>query len=307
MKLSATQTCKRVAGVSIAVLLATSLAGIAAGTQDSVHSAAGAGQTGAEATVQDDAPENAAKAFEHYLRLADEYAEIDPHNSKAPEVSRSFVALGWYYRKGIPEIGLKPDLERAAGLFRHAASYFGDPAAQFNLARMYLAGEGVQKSERLAVSWLANATKKRHAPSQALLGDLLWRGGEETRRQPAKGLALMALAQENADNEAQTRWIGKLHRRALAGSEAGQRAAAADFVKNWRASIGAKEAVVVVSETPKAPDPQGKTDKTEQAGSSSESDVAAANVPVVLGPAGGTAGPTAGFTKAGMKTAEGQQ
>lgn len=305
MKLSVTRTCKRVAGVSIAALLAVSLAGIAANTQEDAQNVARAGQSGAQAAKKEEAPQSAAKAFDHYLRLADEYAEIDPDDSRAPEASRAFMALGWYYRKGISEIGLEPDPARAAGLFRHAASYFGDPAAQFNLARMHLAGEGVQKSERLAVSWLTNAAKKRHAPSQALLGDLLWRGGEQVRSQPAKGLALMALAQENAGNETQQRWIGELHRRALADSRSAERDAAAEFVKNWRSSIGAREAVVVVSETPDArkDKDEARKDKDE---AQSGPDVKA-GVPAVLGPGGGTAGPAAGFTKTGLKTAEGQQ
>ena len=108
---------------------------------------------------------------------------------------------------------------RAAGLFRHAASYFGSAEAQYDLALLYLDGTGVEKSPSLAVNWLAMAAKKQHAAAQATLGELLWRGSDDIRQRQARGLALIILAHANASAAgAEPKWIGELYREARGAS-----------------------------------------------------------------------------------------
>lgn len=175
-----------------------------------------------------------AQAFYYYESIADEFADLDPRRRIALRVAKSFVALGRYYREGIDEIYLAPNPEKAARLFQHAASYFGNPEAQYQLATMYLAGEGVTKNGRLAANWLTSAAKKHFAPAQAVLGDLLWRGDETLGRQPAKGLALLALARFNArKNEIDKAWIEKLYARAHKEAKPGQRKTAIDTAARW--------------------------------------------------------------------------
>jgi TPR repeat protein len=179
-------------------------------------------------------PKSDASAFGYYQRIADEFANISPRHPLAGHVAEAFVALATYYRNGLAELGLKPDKVHAARLYRHAASYFGDPSAQFALARMYLAGEGVNANVRLAVNWLANAAKKQHAPSQALLGDLLWQGKNDSYHQPLKGLALLTLARDNAAGTADAGWIEKLYARATGEAAPEQREKARGLAARWR-------------------------------------------------------------------------
>jgi len=129
------------------------------------------------------------------------------------------VALGQYYLDGIPSMPLPANPSIAADLFRHAASYFGSAEAQYQLARLYLDGNGVEKNVRLAVNWLAIAVKEQHPAAQAKLGEILWRGREVQKRR-ARGLALIVLAYENAqDGGKDLTWIAKLYREALALSD----------------------------------------------------------------------------------------
>ena len=104
------------------------------------------------------------------------------------------------------------DPVRAANLFRHAGSYFGNADAQYHLARLYLDGDGVEKNVGLAINWLATAAKKQHAEAQATLGELLWRGNDDARQRRARGLALIMLAHENAKASGkEPKWIADLY------------------------------------------------------------------------------------------------
>ncbi|MGB6766710.1 MAG: tetratricopeptide repeat protein, partial [Methyloceanibacter sp.] len=116
-----------------------------------------------------------AKAFYFYRQIANQRADISPLSPVSKYVTEAFVALGDSYLKGIPSAGLTQDPSRAANLYRHAASYFGDADAQYALARLYLDGNGVDKNVGLAINWLATAAKKQHPEAQATLGELLWR------------------------------------------------------------------------------------------------------------------------------------
>ena len=166
-----------------------------------------------------DVPEDDAKAFSYFQEIADQYADISPSSPIAKYVGESLVALGQYYTTGIPAIPLPANPSYAADIYRHAASYFGDAEAQYQLGRLYLSGEGVEKNPSLAVNWLATAAKKQHAAAQATLGELLWKGNEVRQRQ-ARGLALLMLAHENSKAEGdEPKWIADLYQDAFAKSD----------------------------------------------------------------------------------------
>src|SRR5262249_52122522 len=61
---------------------------------------------------------------------------------------------------------------RARQYFTYAASYFGDPAAQLSLARMYYAGEGGDRDLVQAARWANLATDKGNSEARALLIDI---------------------------------------------------------------------------------------------------------------------------------------
>jgi TPR repeat protein len=164
-------------------------------------------------------PKDDAKAFAYFEQIADSQADINPSSPVAKYAAEAFVALGQYYFDGIPAKPLAANPPYAAGLFRHAASYFGDAEAQYLLARLYMNGTGVEKNVGLAVNWLAIAAKKQHAASQATLGEILWRD-QEVRERRARGLALIILAHENASVDGkEPKWIGALYAEAFSESD----------------------------------------------------------------------------------------
>ncbi|MFX5510478.1 sel1 repeat family protein, partial [Acinetobacter baumannii] len=77
------------------------------------------------------------------------------------------TALAGYLQVGIVEIGLKPDLDRAADYLHHAALFFGDEDAQFELVKMKLSGEGVPEDIAGAKHWLAVLSQRGHSGAQA--------------------------------------------------------------------------------------------------------------------------------------------
>jgi hypothetical protein len=164
-----------------------------------------------------DVAKDDAKAFYYFSRIADQCADIPSSSPIAKYVGESFVALAQYYVDGIPSMPLAPDPGYAAGLFRHAGAYFGNAEAQYRLGRLYLTGTGVEKSPTIAANWLAMAARKQHAAAQAVLGELLWRG-EAVSHKEARGLALLTLANENAEGR-DSDWIGQLYQEAFAHAD----------------------------------------------------------------------------------------
>ena len=167
------------------------------------------------------------KAFGWFSRIADRHADESPRSPRAPFVASAFTALGTYWRDGIPDTGIRPDVARAVGLFTYAASYFGEADAQHELGRLYLEGEGVTRDLTRAARWLTLAARKNHRGAQATLGDLLFRG-EGTLRHAAQGLMWLELARRAAAGPDDT-WILYLHEHAFAEASKGDRDRAAEM------------------------------------------------------------------------------
>ena len=74
---------------------------------------------------------NDLRAFEYFRGVADAHADEVPGTPQARFVANAFVALGSYYLDGIPNSDVKADADRAREMFAYAASYFGDPDAQY--------------------------------------------------------------------------------------------------------------------------------------------------------------------------------
>lgn len=181
---------------------------------------------------------NQLKAFKLYQRIIDDHDDVRPHHAKAEKVAKAFIALSGYYKTGVPGSTVQANKKHAAALLWHAASYLGDAEAQYLLSKAYLEGEGVPQNPRLAVNWLLNASKKRHAKSQALLGKILWGGSKDIRRQPLKGLAFLSLAQQNASGTPEARWIDDLYVNLWTESRADERDGAAKLAKRWQKRMG---------------------------------------------------------------------
>src|SRR3954471_2464293 len=125
------------------------------------------------------------RAFDYFSRIADSHADDSPGTPQARFVANAFVALGHYYRNGIVDSDVRRDLGRARKMYAYAASYFGDPDAQYHLARLMLDGAGPYKDPLQAARWLKAAASKGQYQAQAVLGRSLFKGEPGVPRQPA--------------------------------------------------------------------------------------------------------------------------
>jgi len=187
-------------------------------------------------SLTDKMEQEALDYFRKIVRRANSADFLDTREAAAdaPYVSSALVWLGSYYLEGIPGSDVKPNPKIALHLFTDAAYNYGDPNAEYNLARMYLDGTDVTKNTALAVRWLNLAAAKGHAPSRALLGHILFKG-EIVPRQAERGLMLMMLARQQAEKSglASDKWMIDLDEKALAEATAEQRSGALSFLDRW--------------------------------------------------------------------------
>jgi TPR repeat protein len=170
------------------------------------------------------------RAFEYFSRIANQHAEDSPSAPQAQIVANAFVALGRYYRDGIPNTRVKSDRERAREMFHYAATYFGNADAQYNLARMYLDGVGDQRDPKYAARWLSQAAQKGQFQAQALLGQMLF-NGDVLPKQAARGLMWLTLARDGAGPE--EIWINEVYTSALKRANEDDRALAGRMLERW--------------------------------------------------------------------------
>jgi hypothetical protein len=170
------------------------------------------------------------RAFEYFRTIADLHADETPGTAQARFVASAFVALGTYYLSGIPDSSVKADAERAREMYAYAASYFGDPDAQYRLGRMYLDGSGGVREAKQAARWLALAANKGQYQAQAVFGAMLFKG-EYVPRQAPRGLMWLTLARDAAPP--QESWIAELHAAALKQATEDERAIALVYIERW--------------------------------------------------------------------------
>jgi TPR repeat protein len=170
-------------------------------------------------------PRDDVKAYHYFNELVEGYDEDQPDRRNLSAISNAFVAVGVYCLNGIPNSDVRSDPQRAHELFQYAATIFGDPNAQYNLAHMYLVGAGgVAKDNIAAVRWLAVAAQKGHAPSEALLGHMLFTG-DGVSHQRARGLMWLEFAKDAAADSKEA-WIRELYQRDFAAANDDDRQAA---------------------------------------------------------------------------------
>ena len=165
------------------------------------------------------------KAYHYFNQLVQDYDEDKPDQRDRGAVSNAFVAVGVYSLTGIPNSDVRPDPDRARELFQYAATTFGDPDAQYNLAHMYIVGAGgLGKDNIVAMRWLLLASHKGHRPSEALLGHMLFVGDGVPPQRP-RGLMWLTLAKNGAVG-AKDDWIRDLCQRDHASASDQDRQAA---------------------------------------------------------------------------------
>lgn len=146
------------------------------------------------------------KAFNYFSQIANEHADTSPRSLEASIVAQSFIKVGEYYSKGVPEAGVPQDTNYANRLMMHAASYFGDMDAQYLVGLSYLEDEKIGANSLQSARWFGLAAQKGHAAAQAQLGRLLFNGiGMEA--DPVEGLMWLTMASRRAVNTADQGWI----------------------------------------------------------------------------------------------------
>jgi hypothetical protein len=170
------------------------------------------------------------RAFEYFRAICDSHADEVPGTAEARFVANAFVALGSYYLTGIPNSNVEPDAIRAREMFSYAASYFGDPDAQYHLGRMYLDGQGTAKDPKQAMRWLFAAAVKGQYHAQAVFGAMLFKGQSVTR-DGARGLMWLMLARDAA-TPSET-WITDLYAAALKQATEEERGVALVYLEGW--------------------------------------------------------------------------
>ena len=221
------------------------------------------------------------KAFVLFRKLADENLDVDPEtNKRAPFVAKALIALAGYVRTGLRDIDLAPNPGRATEYLHHAAVFFGDRDAQFELARIYLSGDASADDAKRGLHYLAALTEESHAPAQALLAELFWRG-RYVKKDDRRALALVTMAAENAPSHERI-WIDDTYATIFCATTETARAAAEPLVARWRRMFthpaAGPDAAVRVAAAPRALVPERQCASGER---------------VALGPAGKAAAPVA--------------
>jgi exopolysaccharide production negative regulator len=180
-----------------------------------------------------------AKAYELYLKIAEEHTDVDPDDDqRAPYVAKAMTQIAGYLLTGLPDVGLKPNSRIAAEYLREAAQFFRDEDAQFELAKLYLRGDGIERDVPYAKHWLSVLSQKGHSGAQAFLADLLWRG-KHMKANPVRALALISVAVVNAPPYERV-WIEDIYQNIYCGTANGIRKQATGLVADWRTRYGRK-------------------------------------------------------------------
>lgn len=177
------------------------------------------------------------RAYDIYIRIADEYTDVDPdEDQRAAFVAKALLALATYTKSGVPEIGLPANPQRAAQFVHQAATVFSDEDAQFELAKLFLTGDGIELDVRRAIHWLSVLSQRGHPGAQAYLADIYWRGRFVPKDQ-RRALILITLALETAPTSERI-WMEDIYQNVFCGSSEGVRSDATGQVADWRQKYG---------------------------------------------------------------------
>lgn len=164
----------------------------------------------------DGVEQNHRRAFEIFEQLV--RLDARPGSQEGIYVSDAHMALAHYLSNGVSESNIPQNLNTAKALKFRAASYFGNPSAQFEIARELLAEPEVKRGHlKQATRWLKLSMKKGHAGAEALLGRLYFDSGRAVR-----GLAMMTSAMRKA-RPSERQWIRSMHEKAFASADEAER------------------------------------------------------------------------------------
>ena len=175
-----------------------------------------------------------ARAYALFTDIVNEYGRrMDPENRRlSPFVARAITEVGRYVLRGVPAAAVRPNSALASELFQLAASVFDEPNAQFELAKLLLVGDGVERDPKLSFHYLQSLSQRSHAGAQAFFADRLWRGQTVAGRDPVTALALARLAVNNAQPSDRI-WIEDIYQNIYCGASTSIRSEASGQVASW--------------------------------------------------------------------------
>ena len=176
----------------------------------------------------DGVPQDTLRAFKYFSDIANGHPDETPGTPQARFVANAFVALGRYYRSGIPNTGVRPNMARAHEMFGYAATYFGDADAQYELGRLYI--DGTPSDPHEAARWFQLAATKGQCHAEAVLGDILFKG-QYVPRQAARGLMWLTLGRDCAGSD--ETWVKPLYDSAFKRASDDERAMALVYLEDW--------------------------------------------------------------------------
>jgi hypothetical protein len=141
-----------------------------------------------------------ATAYSYYSRVAELYDPDEPDLPRLRICVDATVRIADYQRTGIAAAGIAKNPALAARTYLKIATTYGHPSAQYALGIMNIRGEGVKQNPQQGLKWLIAAARKRHAPSEAYLGDLYWEG-KLVRIDRTRAVMWYILAQQSARPE----------------------------------------------------------------------------------------------------------
>jgi exopolysaccharide production negative regulator len=181
-------------------------------------------------------PRDRLRACQTYVQAADRFEQMDRFHPAARLIAEAFRLGAQCHATGLPEAGWPRNMNAAANMYFHAGVILGDPIGLYELAKLYLNGEGITRNPTIAIKHLEESARKGHPPAQALLGSMMW-DGKVMKKRPAAGLALLILGKERTSPEDRA-WIYALYDDAIITASKDLEQEAITLAEQWKSVHG---------------------------------------------------------------------
>ncbi len=145
-------------------------------------------------------PQDDATAYSYYSRVAELYDADESDQNRLRITVDAMVRLADYQRTGVASAGIAQNPVAAARIYLKIATTYGHPAAQYALGVMSIKGQGMKRNPQQGLKWLIAAARKRHATSEAYLGEL-YLEGKLVRPDRTRAVMWYILARQSARPE----------------------------------------------------------------------------------------------------------
>ncbi len=145
-------------------------------------------------------PRDDATAYSYYSRVAELYESDEADQNRLRITVDAMVRIADYQRTGVASAGIAQNPAGAARTYLKIATTYGHPAAQYALGVMSIKGQGMKKNAQQGLKWLIASARKRHATSEAFLGEL-YLEGKLVRADRTRAIMWYILARQSARPE----------------------------------------------------------------------------------------------------------